>query len=258
MTRTVHSFRDFLGVNLTGTYLHGSLASGSYYRAKSDIDLLVVVEEPLVEDERCRFALLCLSLSDKRPTLGDIELSVILELNAREFVHPLPYEVHYSSTHRDRILAGRQEYARNGTDRDLAAHCTVLKARGVRLDGAPIHEVFGAVPFEDYVDAVLYDLDSILEGDNILEGPHYGVLNTCRVLQVLEEGEGTVPNKEDGAVWALDHLPSEHHKLIRQALQSYQSEVPVHEAEMRTGGLSWDESRLRAFRDYVSKRRNEL
>ena len=258
VTGIVRGFRDFLGVNLTGTYLHGSLASGSYYRAKSDIDLLVVVKEPLVEDERRRFALLCISLSDKRPTLGDIELSVILEFNAREFVHPLPYEVHYSSAHRDRILAGRQDYTRNGTDRDLAAHSTVVKARGVRLDGAPISEVFGKVPFEDYVDAILEDLDSVLEGDNILKTPFYGVLNACRVFQVIEEAEGTVPSKVEGAAWALDHLPSEYKPFIHKVLGSYQSATLISQAERRTAGLAWDEGEMRAFRDYVSKRRNEL
>ena len=91
LSSVVRGFRDFLGVNLTGTYLHGSLAAGSYYRGKSDIDLLVVVKKPLDVEERRRFALLCVSLSDKRPTLGDIELSVILDRNAWKFTHPLPY-----------------------------------------------------------------------------------------------------------------------------------------------------------------------
>ena len=88
----------------------------------------------------------------------------------------------------------------------------------MRLDGAPIQEVFGEVPFEDYLDSILDDLDWILEGNNILESPYYGVMNICRVFQVLEQGEGMVPNKEEGVAWALDHLPPEHHKLIEQAL----------------------------------------
>ena len=224
----VSGFRDFLDVNLTGVYLHGSLATGCYNRAKSDIDLLIVVKKPLDEDERRRFALLCVTFSDRRPTPGDVELSVILEGDARKFTHPLPFEVHYSEDHRDTILRGRQDYSQSRTDRNLAAHCTVVRARGVRLVGAPIQEVFGAVPFGDYLDAILYDLDWILKEDNVLVSPqHYGVLDICRVLQVLEQGEGATPTKEEGAAWALEHMPQQHHALNRYALQSYRSDVPV-------------------------------
>lgn len=247
------TFRDFLGVNLAGVYLHGSLATGSYHRAKSDIDLLLVVNKSLDEEQRRRFALLCVSLSDTRPTLGDIELSVILRKNAQRFIHPLPYEVHYSPVHRDKILGEKEDYSRDRTDRDLAAHCAVVRARGVRLDGAPIHEVFGEVPFKDYLDAIFYDLNWIVEGDNIIESPYYSVLNICRVLKVLDRGEGTIPSKEEGASWALDNLPSEHHELIVQALRTYQSDKPVTEADRKTGGVHWDERALRSFTDYARR-----
>ena len=249
----VSNFGDVLEENLTGVYLHGSLASGSYHRSKSDIDLLIVVNDPLGVDERRRFALLCATLSDERPTVGDIELSVILKENALKFRHPLPYEVHYSSMHKDMIMRGVQNYSQNRTDRDLAAHCTFVKARGVRLDGAPICEVFGEVPFEDYLDAILNDLDWIFEGDNILENPYYSVLNICRVFQVLEQGEGTVPSKDEGAAWALSNLPIEHRPFIKKVLQSFQSDVLFSEAERRTAGLAWDEEEMAAFRDFASE-----
>ncbi len=254
VTDVVRSFRVFLGSNLAGVYLHGSLATGSYYRGKSDIDLLAVVSRSLNEDERRRFALLCLSLSNKRPTLGDIELSVILERDARSFVHPIPFEVHYGSDHRDKILGGKDDYSQTHADRDLAAHCMVMNTRGVRLDGVPIHKMFGEVPFKDYLDAILDDLDWILEGNNIQESPIYGVLNICRVLQVLEQGVGTAPSKEEGATWALGHLPSTHHKLINKALDCYQSDEPVSETERKTGGLTWAKSSLLAFRAYAAAR----
>ena len=51
----VRSFRDFLGPKLTGVYLHGSLAVGSYHRGKSDIDLLIAVKKPLGQDEAAPF-----------------------------------------------------------------------------------------------------------------------------------------------------------------------------------------------------------
>lgn len=43
----VERLRGELGNRLIGIYLHGSLAMGSYYRPKSDIDLIVVVNDRL-------------------------------------------------------------------------------------------------------------------------------------------------------------------------------------------------------------------
>jgi streptomycin 3"-adenylyltransferase len=42
--RLVAGFRDILGDNLHGIYLHGSLALGCFNPARSDIDVLVVVD----------------------------------------------------------------------------------------------------------------------------------------------------------------------------------------------------------------------
>ena len=48
MQRFIRLTTDWLGAaNVTGVYLHGSLATGSYYRPKSDIDLLIVVPDRL-------------------------------------------------------------------------------------------------------------------------------------------------------------------------------------------------------------------
>ena len=211
-------FQEILGLGLTGVYLHGSLAAGAFDRARSDIDLLVVLKSGLSEDERRRLAQLLTSLSGRRPIPEDIEMSVILEDDARDFRHPLPFEFHNSAGEMGAILSGEQTSWAGRTDRDLAAHCTVTRAKGVTLVGKPIREVFGPVPHEDYLDAILHDLDGILESDNILEDPYYSVLNICRVFQVLEEGEGSVPTKLQGAEWARAHLPAQFSPVICLAL----------------------------------------
>ena len=119
------------------------------------------------------------------------------------------------------------------------------------LAGKPIREVFGPVPHEDYLDAILHDLDGILEGDNILDNPYYNVLNICRVFQVLEEGEGCVPTKPEGGAWALAHLPAEYAPVIRSALAPFHAGTRAAEDEAAT------EDRLPAFRDYALARRRE-
>ena len=242
----VRGFQEILGGRLTGVYLHGSLAAQAFNRTKSDIDLLVVVESGLSEGERRRLARLLTSLSEVRPIPEDIEMSVILEDDARTFRHPLPFEFHNSASEMEAILSGEQTSWGVRTDRDLAAHCTVTRAKGVTLVGKAILEVFGPVLHEDYLDAILDDVDGILEGDNITEDPYYGVLNVCRVFQVLEEGEGSVPTKSEGGAWALAHLPAEHSPVIRSALAPYAGEDTPQ---------GCDRNRLLAFRDYALTRR---
>ena len=159
----MRGFREILDSKLTGVYLHGSLAAGAFSRSKSDIDLLVVVESGLSDDERLRLAKLLTSLSERRPIPEDFEMSVILENDVRGFSHPLPFEFHNSASELKAILKDGQAPPGGRTDRDLAAHCTVTEAKGVTLAGKPIREVFGAVPHEDYLDAILHDLEWILE-----------------------------------------------------------------------------------------------
>src|SRR6185436_19337601 len=154
----VTSFRRALDENLVGVYLHGSLAAGCFRRAKSDLVLLIVIRTHLDEVKYRELALMLADLSDARPTLGDLELSVIQEQHARQFTHPLPYELHFGVAETaEAIRRGEVDCGKNKHDRDLAAHCTVTRARGICLWGALVEEVFGPVPWEDFVDAVRYD-----------------------------------------------------------------------------------------------------
>lgn len=245
--------RAALDGNLIGVYLHGSLAFGCFYRAKSDLDLLVVVRESLPPLQRRELAQLLLTFSDARPLAGDLELSVITERAVRTAVYPMQYELHFSETHRDAIRRDEIDYAADRTDPDLAAHLTVARTRGIALAGSPPASLFDEVPWQAYRDSILADFDWIVEDDNILASPYYGVLNCCRILQALRGGPGTVTSKEEGGEWALVHLPSAHHALILQALACYRSSEPAPASQRRTGGMEWDAGALRRFRETMKR-----
>lgn len=144
------------------------------------------------------------------------------------------------------------ELVRNGLhlDADLAAHCTVVRSRGLRLVGDDIGEVFGPVPTETYVDSIQEDLRWILDGENLPTSPFYGVLNTCRVLMVLKHGSEVVPSREEAALWALGWAPSERRTLIQRCLDCYRSSAPVSVLQRPTHGHGWDRSQLLSFRDW--------
>ena len=237
-----------------GAYLHGSLAMGSFYRPKSDFDILFVVELALTSEQRRAAALSMCELSDQRPVVGDLEMSVLRRADTSNFHHPMSVEVHYSAEWKPAIRHGRVDFSTGRTDPELAAYCTAVRARGVCIRGEPIAEVFGQVPPQAYGDAVVYDLAWILRDDRILERPVYGVLNCCRVLALEADGWARVLSKEEGGEWALAHLPDEHHRIVAQALACYRSPEPIAPEERRRHGHDWDHQSLSTFRDYVNGR----
>ncbi|MEV6285890.1 aminoglycoside adenylyltransferase domain-containing protein [Kribbella sp. NPDC051770] len=229
------------GLQPSGVYVHGSLAMGCFYRAKSDVDVLVVVPEALTPGERERTARVLAERSRTRPMLGDLEVSVLTERQAAAGRHE--FEVHYSAYWTEKALNG--EYAGPGTDPDLAAHVTVVRARGVAISGPAPTEVFAEVPREEYLAAIEADLDDV----DLTEEPYYGVLNACRVLMVRESG--VVVSKEEGGEWGIAHLPEEHRPVVEQALQCYRSARVVSADERGTDGHGWDVEALAAFRRYL-------
>ncbi len=240
-----------LGSQLTGIYLHGSLAMGSYYRPKSDMDLIVVVNGALAPDLAESVGVAIATHASRRPTVGNIELSVITAPVAKRVPVPTPFVVHYSTEWHEQILRREVDYTRQLTDPDLASHLMYIVQRGICLAGQPISEVFGRVKWEYFMDSVLDDCRWIIEGDNILESPYYGVLNICRVLQLCSEDGQRVHSKDEGGEWGLAHLPRKYHRVIRQALAVYRSAEVVTEQQRRTGGMDWDQDQLTALRDYA-------
>jgi hypothetical protein len=118
-----------LDAGLRAVHLHGSLATGSYRRAKSDVDLLVVSRHALDEDCRWRLARSLVALSDLRPTVGDLELSVITEPEARAVRHPMPFELQFNDTRAASIRAGEPAAVTSGRDGALTANVASTRAR---------------------------------------------------------------------------------------------------------------------------------
>ena len=114
--------------NLVGVYLHGSLAMGCFNPDKSDIDLLVVVEDEINWDEKKRFMDFIVGLNEQGPAKG-IEMSIVKRKYCENFIHPTPYELHFSVMHLDLYRNNPQDYIERmkGTDRDLAAHFVITK-----------------------------------------------------------------------------------------------------------------------------------
>ena len=219
---------EILKDRLTGIYLHGSAAMGCFHPKKSDLDFLTVVSGQLTDAEKREYMDMVLALDAEGPAKG-IEMSVVTREACNPFVYPTPFILHYSRMHTDRYRKDPEEYIRkmNGTDRDLAAHFTVIRSRGRCLYGSPAAEVFGEVPETDYLDSIWNDVSGAEE--EITDNPMYLILNLARVLAFRREK--VILSKQEGGKWGLRNLPEEYRPLIRTALGEYEGAAAQYDPE---------------------------
>lgn len=220
--------RDALGGNLTGVYVHGSIAFGCFRWETSDVDFIVVTKETPTLAEKIRLMEQLLALDALCPPKG-MEMSVVTEECCRHFTHPAPYALHFSHAYLQRAQTDLAAYCRDmhGEDRDLAAHFTVIREKGVCLCGEAIASLFGEVPRSMYLDSLLCDVENA-EAE-IEENAVYLTLNLCRVLAYVREG--AVLSKAEGGKWAMaqPYMPLPYKVLIQKALKDYCEGERMHE-----------------------------
>lgn len=224
----VEHSRSILGDNLVGIYLHGSAAMGCFHARKSDIDLLVVVKGDIPDGIKRRYMDMVVGLNAYAPEKG-LELSIVREEVCRTFIYPTPFELHFSNAHAKWYQTNPREYIEKmkGTDKDLAAHFTIVYHRGRCLWGKGIRDVFGEVGRNFYLDSIRCDVQNA--ETEITDNPVYVVLNLCRVLAYREEG--LILSKAEGGEWGLENVPEAYRPLILQALDEYLRGEPMRPEE---------------------------
>lgn len=213
--------KNILSNNLTGIYLHGSAAMGCFNDKKSDIDLIVVVKNDISKEIKRQYMDMVVTLNREAPSKG-IELSIVKETVCKPFIYPTPYELHFSITHLNWYLSDPEDYIEkmNGTDKDLAAHFTIIYHRGRTLYGREIKSVFAEVSSEDYMDSIWFDIQNAKE--DIIENAMYITLNLCRVLAYKKER--LILSKQEGGEWAVHYISNpEYKKTILSALEEYKT-----------------------------------
>ena len=217
--------RAILGENLVGVYLHGSSVLACFNPKMSDLDLVIVVEFDISDDVKKEYMDSVVRLNKEAPAKG-FELSIVKKSVCNPFVYPTPFELHFSIAHLDWYKKSPQDYVQKmkGTDKDLAAHFTIINYRGKVLFGQAIKEVFGAVSKQDYFDSIWFDVEGAME--DILDNTMYLTLNLARVLAYRKDN--LILSKKEGGEWGLTNLPEKYHALIIVALEEYASGNPSH------------------------------
>jgi streptomycin 3"-adenylyltransferase len=212
--------KEIIGNKLTGIYLHGSMAMNCFNPEKSDIDLLIVIENDITDAQKMEFMKQVVKMNKQAPTKG-LEMSIVKREYCKPFVYPTPFELHFSPMHVQWFRDNPENYVENmkGEDKDLAAHVTILNRYGIVLYGELIEKVFGEVLKKDYVESIWFDVKAAR--NDIADQPMYITLNLCRVLAFLKED--LYLSKKQGGEWGITHLPKKYHPLIIHALDCYKT-----------------------------------
>jgi len=199
-----------LGETVAGVILHGSLTLGDYVPGRSDVDLLVVVDDPLTN---AQFTVLTEAVAGLRPRApGRVDLRVVTRQVAASPTLSPPMEAYIKVT--PRSGSGLYVERRHPGERDLVVEFSICRAHGRRLLGAAPAELIGEVPAEWVLtvgDAQLAAWEAI--GDD----PKYAeltVLTTCRAWRLAEEGRHG--SKTAAGEWALRRDPTL--TVVRDAL----------------------------------------
>lgn len=202
---------SILGEQLVGIYLHGSLASGDFDPARSDIDMLVVTDGDLAEPQ----------------------VAALREMHAQLARSGLrwagPYEVSYiplrairrhdpnDCMHVALAADGTFGVDRHGSDWIIQRH--ILRDLGITLVGPPPHTLIDPVTAEDMRLAVKGILQEwwrphLLDPSRLRKSDYqaFAILTMCRALHTLETG--TAGSKPQAVRWAKEHLPAQWSDLI--------------------------------------------
>ncbi len=203
-----------LGENFVGMYLYGSLASGGFDAARSDVDFLVATAEPVTGPAFDALADLHARIAASGAPWADhlegsyIPLAALRRYDPARSVHP-------------HVGVG-ERFGLAGHDYDWVLNLCTLREHGVVLAGPPPRTFIDPVTPEQIRAAVAALLRSwwapIAEDASRLQGEYqpYAVLTMCRALYALSHGE--MLSKPDAAAWAQESLDGRWTPLIERAL----------------------------------------
>ena len=207
-----------LGGRLVGVYAHGSLLLGGYLPTRSDIDVLVVVEDPLSPDEQADLAARLSEDALPCPAVG-LELSVVLRSVAAAPTARPAFELHVTTAPQDRKVVDGHGHP---GDLDLVLHfavCHAPRLRTLRRGTA----VAGARPGR--------------------RRAHVGrraqpvrVRRPQRLPRLALRRRRALVSKVDGGRWAETRLTGPERTLVRDALalQSGEETTPLDPDVVRT------------------------
>ncbi|MDQ6929719.1 MAG: DUF4111 domain-containing protein [Candidatus Eremiobacteraeota bacterium] len=216
---------EVLSDRLAGLYLHGSLATGSFFRHASDIDVLILVDGPLPAATLGALDRKLHELDRSRPSKGVLEVSVVQAAHARRYEHPIQVELQL-----------------NSSPAAVPAQLLHVRQRSLRVTGdEPAHAV-GAIPWFAFMDSVRHEFEA--KAQQIETRPVSVIFNACRTLHDATVSSVEILSKIEAAEWARNVVPQECVALIDDALEVY----------VKNASRNFDRSAIERLRQFVAGR----
>ena len=207
-----------LAEHLVAVYLHGSAVAGGL-RPRSDVDLLVVINQPMSALLRQRLVSDLMKISGRYPydSQGRRPLEVIIFLSAdlSASLYPAQCEFIYGEWLRDQYESG--EISKPVCDPDMTLVLAQARQAAISLVGPDASSLLPHVSKLDIHQAIKGALPALMKS---LYGDERNVLLTlARMWRTLVTGE-FVP-KDVAAEWAAAHLSSEEAAVLKNARDAY-------------------------------------
>ncbi|HRQ06078.1 MAG TPA: aminoglycoside adenylyltransferase family protein [Nitrosomonas halophila] len=209
-----------LAESLVAAYLHGSAVAGEL-RPRSDVDFLVVIDQPMTsEDRRCLTCEL-MEISGRYPFDPDgrhpLEVIVFLRSDLAEPLYPARSEFIYGEWLRHEYEAG--ESSKPVSDPELTLVLAQSREEAKPLVGPNASELLPAIPRSDIRRAIRDILPALIE---TLQGDERNVLLTlARMWRTAVTDEFV--SKDAAADWAAIRLPAEQAYVLTDAREAYLS-----------------------------------
>jgi hypothetical protein len=222
--------QELLGSELVGAYFVGSVALGGYVPGESDIDIVAVSPEQVVEDVKRSIAEALLEVAAGCPARG-MELTLYRRDVAGSPPRDAEFEVNVNGG--PRMATSIHLDAREEPGFWYVLDRAVAHGHGVVISGPPASEVFADAPRRTLLEAMV---ESMRWHRRHERATLYSVLNASRAWRYA--AEGVLGSKLDGAAWARE-------RWGRPALIDAAVEL------RRGGGGRLDEHEVGAFLDHV-------
>ncbi len=209
--------RNSLAHSILGVYLFGSSVVGGL-RPDSDLDILVVVEQPLPEAIRRDLVAGLMKVSGNGAKGGAARALEVTVINLSDVVpwrYPPKNELVYGEWLRAKFENGKVPPP--ASNPDLAIVLTKVRENSLPLCGPEARDLLDPVPVKDVHRAIADSLPTLIDE---LKGDERNVLLTlARMWVTLSTGE-IVP-KDAAAQRVMESSPAEHAPILELARRAY-------------------------------------
>ncbi|MFM5335791.1 aminoglycoside adenylyltransferase family protein [Aeromonas enteropelogenes] len=207
-----------LAKSLVAVYLHGSAVAGGL-RPNSDVDLIVVIDQPMTSEARRRLTSELMAISGQYPFdlagRRPIEMIVFLRADLADIHYPARSEFIYGEWMREMFELG--ECAKSSYDPELTLVLAQARQEAISLTGPIASELLPVLPMSDIRRAISDLLPALVE---TLQGDERNVLLILARMWYTTV-TGAFASKDFAADWASTQLPAEQAHLLVAAREAY-------------------------------------